>query len=209
MALEQAQESGEFDGEPGKPGTTPHIGDNGNWYIGETDTGIPAQGKPGSNANVTADSIRNALGYTPVSDGELQEIVMQVANVVAMKPTNIQGAINGNEITIEGYTAEQITELSRSGEVVIYGYGLSYMLLAKCYYGTVAHGVLYTLNYDDTIRKAENCIIELDDGETPNTVTGVIMPAPVVSAADKTEIAEQAAALVDTALLDLIGEVTE
>ena len=34
-------------GEPGaagKDGTTPHIGDNGNWYIGETDTGVKAAG---------------------------------------------------------------------------------------------------------------------------------------------------------------------
>jgi hypothetical protein len=43
-ALAQAKESGEFDGEPGKPGTTPHIGANGNWYIGETDTGVKARG---------------------------------------------------------------------------------------------------------------------------------------------------------------------
>lgn len=34
-------------GEKGEPGTTPHIGDNGNWWIGETDTGIAAQGPDG------------------------------------------------------------------------------------------------------------------------------------------------------------------
>lgn len=31
-------------GEDGQPGTTPHIGDNGNWWIGETDTGVSAGG---------------------------------------------------------------------------------------------------------------------------------------------------------------------
>lgn len=46
-ALRKAKESGEFDGEPGENGITPHIGANGNWYIGETDTGIAAQGNPG------------------------------------------------------------------------------------------------------------------------------------------------------------------
>lgn len=35
------------DGINGKDGVTPHIGANGNWFIGETDTGISAQGKPG------------------------------------------------------------------------------------------------------------------------------------------------------------------
>ncbi len=31
----------------GEDGITPHIGGNGNWFIGETDTGIAAQGPPG------------------------------------------------------------------------------------------------------------------------------------------------------------------
>ena len=49
-ALAQAKKSGAFDGAPGKPGNdgvTPHIGSNGNWYIGTTDTGIMAQGPQG------------------------------------------------------------------------------------------------------------------------------------------------------------------
>lgn len=40
--------SGEFDGDPGAPGVTPHIGENGNWYIGSNDTGVKAQGKDGA-----------------------------------------------------------------------------------------------------------------------------------------------------------------
>lgn len=32
----------------GEDGITPHIGDNGNWYIGDTDTGVNAEGKDGS-----------------------------------------------------------------------------------------------------------------------------------------------------------------
>ena len=38
------------DGQPGKDGTdgiTPTIGDNGNWYLGETDTGKPSRGATG------------------------------------------------------------------------------------------------------------------------------------------------------------------
>lgn len=31
----------------GEPGTTPHIGENGNWFIGDTDTGVPASGGSG------------------------------------------------------------------------------------------------------------------------------------------------------------------
>lgn len=35
------------DGQPGSDGITPHIGANGNWYTGDTDTGIRAQGPQG------------------------------------------------------------------------------------------------------------------------------------------------------------------
>ena len=45
------------DGKPGAAGAdgvTPHIGDNGNWYVGSTDTGKPSRGAPG------------ASGHTPV-----------------------------------------------------------------------------------------------------------------------------------------------
>ena len=40
------------DGQPGTPGVNPRIGDNGNWWIGNTDTGIRAQGPEGA-AGVT------------------------------------------------------------------------------------------------------------------------------------------------------------
>lgn len=39
------------DGKPGADGSdgiTPHIGDNGNWYLGATDTGNPSRGETGA-----------------------------------------------------------------------------------------------------------------------------------------------------------------
>ena len=35
----------------GKDGLTPHIGENGNWFIGSTDTGVSATGKDGIDGN--------------------------------------------------------------------------------------------------------------------------------------------------------------
>ena len=43
-ALAAAKESGEFDG---ADGLTPTIGENGNWYLGNTDTGKPSRGDKG------------------------------------------------------------------------------------------------------------------------------------------------------------------
>lgn len=34
-------------GPRGDDGITPHIGENGNWYIGDTDTGVKAEGPRG------------------------------------------------------------------------------------------------------------------------------------------------------------------
>lgn len=47
-------------GTDGEDGITPHIGDNGNWYIGDADTGVKAQGTDGK------DGADGQDGYTPV-----------------------------------------------------------------------------------------------------------------------------------------------
>ena len=58
------------DGSDGADGVTPHIGDNGNWYLGTTDTGKPSrggkgdQGEPGSDASVTAANVAAAMGLS-------------------------------------------------------------------------------------------------------------------------------------------------
>ena len=45
----------------GKDGLTPHIGDNGNWYIGDVDTGVPARGATGE----TGAAISSSPSRTP------------------------------------------------------------------------------------------------------------------------------------------------
>lgn len=53
------------DGAPGKDGQTPRIGENGNWWIGEQDTGIPATGPKGdkgdSASGVTIGEVNAAI----------------------------------------------------------------------------------------------------------------------------------------------------
>ena len=50
-------------GEPGKNGITPHIGENNHWYIGETDTGVTAQGADGYTP-------QKGVDYTDGADGK-------------------------------------------------------------------------------------------------------------------------------------------
>lgn len=45
--IKALEENGGGGGTAGNDGITPHIGENGNWYTGETDTGVQAQGPAG------------------------------------------------------------------------------------------------------------------------------------------------------------------
>ena len=47
-----------------KDGVTPTIGENGNWFIGETDTGIPATGPKGDTGNAGAAGPKGDTGET-------------------------------------------------------------------------------------------------------------------------------------------------
>ena len=74
----------------GENGVTPHIGENGNWYIGNTDTGKPsrgatgAKGSDGANGKNGAQGEKGADGKTPVrgtdywTAADKQEIVNDV-----------------------------------------------------------------------------------------------------------------------------------
>lgn len=118
-ALAQAKSSGEFDGAtgpagpqgpagaPGKEGpagadgVTPHIGDNGNWYIGSTDTGKPSRGATGANGPAGAQGEKGDTGPqgpagTPGKDGAGMDItgatVGQIAKIAAVDESGVPTA---------------------------------------------------------------------------------------------------------------------
>ena len=62
-ALTQAKESGEFDG------ITPTIGDNGNWYLGDTDTNKPSRGPKGDKGDTGATGADGKSAYSYAQDG--------------------------------------------------------------------------------------------------------------------------------------------
>lgn len=69
-------------GADGQDGTTPTIGDNGNWYIGDTDTGKPSRGEIGP---AGADGITGADGksaYQYAQDGVIYHCSRDTINPV-------------------------------------------------------------------------------------------------------------------------------
>jgi|SRR5690625_1775742 len=64
------------DGQDGQDGVTPHIGDNGNWYIGDTDTGTPARGPAGRDGTDGTDGADGADGFP--SEDDWNDLVARV-----------------------------------------------------------------------------------------------------------------------------------
>lgn len=60
-------------GDKGTDGTTPHIGDNGNWYLGTTDTGKPSRGAKGDKGDPGAPGA-NKADYQARFDGKFLQI---------------------------------------------------------------------------------------------------------------------------------------
>jgi hypothetical protein len=61
------------DGTNGIDGQTPHIGDNGNWFVGETDTGVLAAGVNGVNGVDGNQNIRQLI-WQPSAFGEYKKV---------------------------------------------------------------------------------------------------------------------------------------
>lgn len=59
-------------------GITPHIGDNGNWYIGSTDTGKPSRGEKGDHGTAGAPGKTPVRGTDYWTAADKQEIVSSV-----------------------------------------------------------------------------------------------------------------------------------
>ena len=142
-----AKKVGDDDG--GADGITPTIGENGNWYLGSTDTGKPSRGEkgdkgdpftysdftteqlaalkgakgdkgdPGSDATVTAANIKNALGYTPANQKQLDALISKAhthenkAVLDKFSETDGKPTYDGNEIggSVTAITNAKIDEI--------------------------------------------------------------------------------------------------
>ncbi len=80
-------------GPKGDPGDTPFIGDNGNWWIGDTDTGVSAVGSGGGGAvlKITFESAFSGQPYTVTGGGEVYEGIVpdDLVARVTVKPEGL------------------------------------------------------------------------------------------------------------------------
>ncbi len=88
-------------GDKGADGITPHIGDNGNWYIGSTDTGNPsrgATGKDGAGMDITGASVGQIVKISAVDDTG-KPTAWEAMNI----PEQVQPDWNQNDSTAADY----------------------------------------------------------------------------------------------------------
>ena len=101
-------------GDKGADGITPTIGDNGNWYLGATDTGKPSRGETGAKGDTGATGPAGPAGpqgpagapgkdaATDISLGITGATVGQIAKIAAVddsgKPTAWEAVDNANSL---------------------------------------------------------------------------------------------------------------
>lgn len=115
----------------GADGITPHIGDNGNWYLGDADTGKPSRGETGSGMDITGATV-----------GQIAKIAAVDASGVptAWSPEDmpsggsgdfvITGTVTGETLTTDK-TYEEVQEAVQAGKRVtlkVKVYGIDYVL---------------------------------------------------------------------------------
>jgi hypothetical protein len=106
-------------GEQGPSGLTPYIGTNGNWFIGNTDTGVTAEGQDGTNGNNGTNGTNgtngqspyvNSAGYWMVYSDVLQIYMTTLVKAYGTDGTNGTNGTNGADgSTITGVTSTPIT----------------------------------------------------------------------------------------------------
>ena len=80
-------------GKDGADGVTPHIGENGNWWIGGTDTGVLAKGKKGDTGAKGADGVSPTAAVMQTDDGA----EFTVTDASGTTTATIKNGINGKD----------------------------------------------------------------------------------------------------------------
>lgn len=86
-------DAGLFKGEEGKPGLTPHIGENGNWFYGDEDSGIPA-GAAGIKTDHTLSYTNGVLSVNTANAPEADNTLPITAAAVNTVVGNIETLLN-------------------------------------------------------------------------------------------------------------------
>lgn len=93
QSVREDADAGLFKGEEGKPGLTPHIGENGNWFYGDEDSGIPA-GAAGIKTDHTLSYTNGVLSVNTANAPEADNTLPITSAAVNTVVGNIETLLN-------------------------------------------------------------------------------------------------------------------
>lgn len=124
--FQQKFDNGELkgqDGISGADGITPHIGDNGNWFIGETDTNKPSQGANG----IDGTNGKDGIGITNAEINTSGELTLTYSNGTSANLGKVVGADENTNNSIK----ELKRYLTNMGLLVFESYPYDWMYAIK------------------------------------------------------------------------------
>ena len=129
--IKTSAENGEFNG---KDGITPTIGENGNWFMGDTDTGLPSRGEDG-------DSSGTVMILSEDDDAtKIKKLLSVMEDGKVVRPLFYRTYNNGDEIP--GIYELFQSYVDDSGRVFVF----------KCLFSNV-YMVRFTVSSDNTLTK--------------------------------------------------------
>lgn len=214
---------------PGEPGVTPHIGENGHWYIGDEDTGVSAQGPIGDEGksayqqavengfegtlNEWLESLHGENGVSPhIGENGNWYVGDEDTKISAKGDPGVTPHIgeNGNwyigdtdtEVSAKGDTGQRGSRWS-SGTAIT---GTS--TTAAVFSGTgITDALVNDMYLNTSSGNTYRCTLAGNASTAKWVYVGNIKGANyTLTTADKTEIAEQAAAIIDTSLTAILGD---
>lgn len=113
-------------GKPGADGLTPHIGENGNWYLGDEDTGKPSRGAPGAKGDPGKDGA--GMDVTGATVGQIAKISAVDASGVLTGWVAVDMPAGGGEDEWELINTISITEPVHAIDITIDSNGDAFSL---------------------------------------------------------------------------------
>lgn len=112
-------------GKDGEDGLTPHIGENGNWWVGNTDTGVSAKGDKGDTGAKGADGVSPTASVTQTDDGAKFTVTDASGTTTAMIKNGTDGkdgapgkdAVVDATLTQDGQAADAKVTGEKIGEL--------------------------------------------------------------------------------------------
>jgi hypothetical protein len=118
-------------GKPGADGLTPHIGENGNWYLGDEDTGKPSRGAPGAKGDPGKDGA--GMDVTGATVGQIAKISAVDASGVPTGWVAVDMPAGGGEDEWELINTISITEPVHAIDITIDSNGDAFSLKKSSY----------------------------------------------------------------------------